>query len=485
MDISKRIVLLLCLMGSFVCAYAQKEHVVTGVVRDAKGEVLIGANVVVKNQPGLGVIVGADGKYKIKTAKNETLIFSFIGYEALEIPVEGKTVIDAVLSDSKHSLNEFTVVGAGVQRKVSVVGAITSVDIDNLKIPTSNLTNSLAGNVAGVIAVQRSGEPGENKSEFWIRGISTFGANSGALVLVDGIEREFNEVNPEDIQSFSVLKDASATAIYGQRGANGVILITTRRGLDGKVKINFKSEFGNNKSSQRPKYVEGMQYSAMANEARKSRYQDPLYDASDLEIIGYHLDPDLYPNINWYDEVLKKSTSNYRSMLNISGGGSTARYYLSGGYYNEDGIYKTNSMNDYNTNSNYRRYNFRLNVDVNITKTTVLEAGIGGWVANQDKPGSSSDEIWGSLSRLTPTTVPLRYSNGLWPTYGRDRNQMNPYVLLTETGYKTISENKMETNLGLKQDLDFITPRTEICCPFFVRLLQQRSGRSPQIAVFV
>lgn len=460
MESLKRIVLLLCLLCGCFSVFAQRA-VVTGVVKDESGQPVIGATVIVRNQPGLGVTTDIDGKYSIKTGPNEVLMFSFIGYKDQTIAITGKTVINVVMVESTDVLEEITVVAAGTQRKSSIVGAITTVDMKQLSIPSANLSNALAGNVGGIIAVQRSGEPGANKSEFWIRGISTFGANAQALVLVDGIERDFNEVNVEDIETFSVLKDASATAIYGQRGANGVILITTKKGEEGRVIINFKAEYGLSSSDRMPKYVNGMDYSALANEARRSRYQDPLYDEADMEIIGYNLDPDLYPNVNWYDELLKDQTSVYRAALNISGGGSTARYYISGSYNNEDGLFKTNNLNDYNTNANYKRYNFRLNVDLDITKTTILEVGLGGWVVQQSKPGGVSDDanvIWGSMANMTPTTVPIRYSNGLWPTYGKENNMaVSPAVWMMESGYRTMFENKIESNLGIRQDLEFIT----------------------------
>lgn len=452
----KRLILSASMLLIVFSLFAQKEVTVSGTVKDEKGETLIGVNVVVKNQPGFGVVTDIDGNYKIKTGSNEVLIFSFVGYDKQEIPISGRSKIDVVMKPAATSLDEVTVVGAGVQRKVSVLGAITSVDVKTMKMPTSNLSNALAGNVAGIIAMQQSGEPGENGSTFWIRGKSTFGANDGALVLVDGIERNFNEINAEDIESFSVLKDASATAIYGQRGANGVLLITTKRGTEGKVKINFKAEYGNQRPTRMPEYVDAPTYAKLANESQLTRDMEPIYSKEELDIITYGLDPDLYPNVDWQDEVLKDNTSNYRAMLSVSGGGPTARYYLSGAYYNEDGMYKADNMNRYKTNAKYKRYNFRSNVDVNITKTTILELGVGGWIVDQNKPGSSSDDIWGSLSRLTSSTVPIKYSTGEWATYGLE-NKMNPYVLLTQTGYVTKWENKLETNLGLKQDLKFIT----------------------------
>ena len=450
--------------GNPVSAFAQsKEYTITGTVLDLQGQPMVGVNVIVKNQPGLGTNTDIDGKYKIKTGANETLSFSYLGYATQDIPIAGKTRIDVKLAEDTNAMEEVVVVGAGFQKKASVVGAVTSIKMEDLKVPTANITNSLAGNVPGIIAVQRSGEPGKDASEFWIRGISTFGANASALVLVDGIERDFNEINVEDIESFSVLKDASATAIYGQRGANGVILVTTKRGQAGKVNINFKAEYGISSSAIEREFVDAETYASLANEARASRYQDPVYDTSDLEIIKYNLDPDLYPNVDWHDALLKKSTSTFKTSLNISGGGSTARYYISGSYYKQGGLFKDSLKENYDTDTNYKRYNFRINTDINITKTTILEAGLGGWVVDQHKPGmttkpdGNTDDFWRSISYMTPITVPLRYSNGQLPTYGTDGYGISPYVLLNHTGYYTFWENKVESNIGLKQDLSFIT----------------------------
>ncbi|MFC4673725.1 SusC/RagA family TonB-linked outer membrane protein [Dysgonomonas termitidis] len=454
----KKALLLISILAFAVNMNAQRELTVMGKITDENKEPLTGAIIVVKNQPGLGTSADVDGNYKIKAGTNDVLVFSFMGFETQEIAISGKSEINVVLKESTTTLEEVTVVGSGVQRKVSVVGAITSVETPLLKNSASaSLSNSLAGNVAGIIAQQLSGEPGQSYSEFWIRGISTFGANASALVLVDGIERNFNEVNVEDIESFSVLKDASATAIYGNRGANGVVIITTKKGTAGKVNINAKLEYGITTPSRLPKYVDATTYANMANEARLSRGEEPKYTRSEIAIIGYGLDKDLYPNMDWQDELLNSTTTSSRAMLNISGGGTTARYYISGAYYNEDGLYKAAKMKNYDTNSNYKRYNFRSNIDVNITSSTVIELGVSGWIATQNSPGNeSSGEIYNSFATLTPVTVPKLYSNGLFPTYGAG-NQTNPYVLLNEKGYKQTWNNKIETNLALRQDLSFLT----------------------------
>lgn len=438
--------------------FAQQEITVTGKVIDGHNEPLIGVAIIVKNQPGLGTTTDFDGNYKIKAGANDVLVFSFLGCDSKEVLVNGKKVINVTLKENTTALEEVTVVGSGTQRKVSVVGAITSVETGVLKNNSSaNLSNALAGNVAGIIAAQRTGEPGNNVSEFWIRGISTFGANASALVLVDGVERSLNEVSVEDIESFSVLKDASATAIYGNRGANGVVIITTKKGKAGKVNINAKVEYGITTPSRLPEYVNASTYAAMANEARLSRGEDVKYTEADMDIIAYGLDRDLYPDMDWQKEILNKTTTSSRAMLNISGGGTTARYFISGAYYNEDGLYRADKMKNYNTNANYKRYNFRSNVDVDVTKTTTVELGVSGWIATQNKPGNaSSDDLYGSFAALTPLTVPKIYSNGLFPTYGTGV-QTNPYVQLNEMGYKEMWQNKIETNIAIKQNLNFLT----------------------------
>ena len=428
----------------------KEKNFITGIVTDPSGPI-IGASVLVKNNPGLGQITDKNGKFSIKAGDKDILMISYIGYTTKEIIVGSGLHFVIKLDDKSVSLEETVVVGKGTQRKVSVIGAISSIDVKDLKLPTSSITNALAGNIAGVVAVQRSGEPGKNVSDFWIRGISTFGANSGALILVDGIERSMNEIDPEDIESFSILKDASATAVYGVRGANGVVMITTKRGKEGKTNISAKVESSVSYSERMPQYVDSYNYSKLANEARVVRGESPIYNQQELSIIKFGLDQDIYPNVDWQKEVLKSYTQNYRAGLNISGGGPTARYYISGGYYNETGMYKQDNLNKYNTNVDYSRYNFRSNVDVNITPTTVVELGVGGWVVSQNKPGSSSDNIWGSMATLTSISVPVMYSNGLTPSFGKG-TFTNPSVLLTKTGFSEQWENKIETNITVKQD---------------------------------
>lgn len=468
---------LLCTMQN---TFAQQDIQVSGTVTDENNEPMVGVNIYVKNEPGLGTNTDINGNYRIRAKRNSTLVFSFLGYEKQEIDVEGRSTINVKMAISKSNvLNEVVVTGTGMQKKASVSGAITTVDVKTLKVPTSNITNSLAGNIAGVISMQVSGEPGANQSEFWIRGISTFGAGSGALVLVDGFERPFNEINIEDIESFSVLKDASATAIYGSRGANGVIIITTKRGDPGKINISGKVEYGYNTRTRTPEFVDGLSYATLLNEARRTRNLEPLYNDIELQIIQNNLDPDLYPNVNWKDILLKDGASTYRASVNLSGGATTARYYVSGSYVNEGGMYKTDqALKDYNTNSNLERYNYRMNTDIDITPTTVLRTGVSGFLEKQNRAGLAQTyatyylnddtsiatrivngdgvNIWKSIVGYSPIATPMTYSNGLTPAYGTGEFT-NPWVLATQTGYNESWRSKSEINITLEQNFDFIT----------------------------
>lgn len=266
-----------------------------------------------------------------------------------------------------------------------------------------------------------------------------------------------NELNIEDIESFTVLKDASATAIYGSRGANGVVLITTKRGKGGKVQIDAKVETTYNTRTITPDLIDGYTYASMMNEARTTRNQEPFFPEDKLYILRNGLDQDLYPNVDWMDVLLKKGAPTYRATINMNGGGSLARYYVSASYVDEGGMYKVDKgLKDYNTNANYRRWNYRLNVDMDITKTTLLKVGVSGSLDKKNEPGMSSN-IWASAMNYNPVSVPIMYSNGYTPAFGSDDEQINPWTIATQTGYQETWNNKLQTNITLEQDFSFIT----------------------------
>ncbi len=463
-----RFILLTCivLLGITFNVAAQQEVIIKGTVTDVGKLPLPGVSISVANRPGLGAITDGDGKFSIKVPPYQTLVFTSVGYEKQEVLIKEQRVVNVTMKESDASvLNEVVVTATGGQKKISITGAVTTVNVDQLKSnPSTSMADALAGVVPGIQAMQTSGRPG-SISEFWVRSISTFGASNAALVLIDGFERDMNEINVEDVESFSVLKDASATAMYGSRGANGVILIKTKRGKEGKVNINAKVEGFYNQLTKLPEFVDGYTYASMANEAKIVRNQEPLFSKSELEVLRLGLDPDLFPNVDWMDVILRDGAKSQRSMLNLSGGGKTARYYLSGSYQDQEGMYKVDdALKNYNTNANFKKYTYRLSVDMDITKSTLLTAGVSGSLRKQNDPGVGSDAIWTALMGYNAITAPLRYSDGKIPASDdrdgnpdNDQDRFNPWVQGTMTGYNENWSNNIQTTLNLDQRLDFIT----------------------------
>lgn len=458
------IMLLLAVCAPFISISAQSQDdektiEVTGTVTDENGEPLIGVSVMPKDEAGLGAVTNAEGVYKIKIPAYTRLVFNYIGMEQQEVLIKEQTTANIKMKTKEDNvIDEVVVTGTGTQKKITLTGAVTTVDPELLRTPTASLSNSFAGVVPGVFARQTTGNPGDNVSEFWIRGISTFGAGSSALVLVDGFERDLNDINVEDIETFTVLKDASTTAIYGSRGANGVVLITTKRGRDGKTRINGKVEYSYNTRTKTPEFVDGSTYARLMNEALESRNMSPAYSADDLYLLDNQLDPEVFPNIDWMKMLLKDGAPTFRANVDVNGGGSNARYYASVSYVEEGGMYNSDSaLKDYKTNANYHRWNYRMNFDLNLTKTTLLKIGVAGALEKQNQPGSIYNEIWESLMGYNPIATPVKYKNGRWGSQGSG-GKNNPWVLVTQYGYNQIWKNTINTTAELTQDFGFITP---------------------------
>lgn len=457
----KKLILSLIFGAISVLAFAQDKIDVAGIVMDEGGTELIGVAIKVKNT-GIGVVTDFDGRFKIESIPvNSTLEFSYVGYLPQEIKYSKTNLKEKiVLKENVTEFDEIVITGRGSQRKVSVVGAITSVNPSELQAPAVSVSNMLGGRVPGIIAVTRSGEPGNNFSEFWIRGISTFGAKAQALVLIDGIEGNINDLDPADIESFSILKDASATAVYGTRGANGVVVVTTKRGKAGKLNINLKTNVTYSHSPRMPEYADAYDYAQLANEARVVRGYDPVFTDTEVELFRTGLDPDLYPNVSWRDVILKDHVWNNQHHLSISGGGQNARYYLSVGMLNQEAIFKQDkSTSKHDTNVDYHKYNFRANVDANLTKTTEISLNIDAAIKKRNTPsdGNNNNQLWHAQASLPPTSVPIRYSNGQLPAFGAGADEMSPYVRLNYTGFSTFENYATKINLGLKQNLDILT----------------------------
>jgi TonB-linked SusC/RagA family outer membrane protein len=393
------------------------QRIITGKVVDEKGEALPGVTIRVKNTTR-GGITDASGKYQIQVNDDtETLVFAFIGYQSQEVVVADAKVIDIkMVPNPQNELKEVAVVAYGTQRKVSLVGAQSTVEVGELKQPVANISTLLAGRISGIVGVQRSGEPGGNSADIWIRGISTFTNNAtGPLVLVDGVTRSINNLDPQDIQSFTILKDASATAVYGVRGANGVILVQTKRGKAGKPKIDADYYEGFTSFTRIPEMADGITYMNAVNEANTTRGGVPKYSQQYIQNTQNQVDPLLYPNINWIDAVFKNTSRNRRANVNINGGAPNARYYISASYYNEGGLLKTDKLSTYNSNIDYSRYNFTSNVDLDVTKSTKVALGIQGYVSKGNYPSVSSGDIFQQAMIVSPVVFPLEYPGGLVP----------------------------------------------------------------------
>lgn len=355
---------------------AKKSHTVKGNVTTTTGEAIPGASVK-QLSATTGVITDLDGFYMITVPGGQTeLEFRFMGYEPKIVKVGNQTTINVSLEESTSALEEVVVVGYGAQKKVTMTGSVVSVNMGSLKTPVANLSNALQGKVAGIISVQSSGEPGYDNSTFTIRGISTFTGNTSPLVIVDGVQRDdvnstyggaYNNIDPEDIVSISLLKDASATAVYGAKGANGVMIITTKRGTVGKPKISIKAETGFTTFTKVPSMLDGVGYMQLYNEARRNSGQSEVYSRGDILKTQTGLDPYLYPNVDWIGTAYKDMSSVSNVNLNISGGSELVRYYLSASFYNQGGQYNVKHENGFNPNLDYKRYDFRSNIDVNIT----------------------------------------------------------------------------------------------------------------------
>ena len=308
-----------------------------------------------------------------------------------------------------------------------------------------------------VISLQSSGEPGQNIADFWVRGIGTFGANSSALVLIDGLEGDLNTIDPADVESFSILKDASATAVYGVRGANGVVLVNTKKGLSGKIQITGRFNTTLSVLNRLPEYLGAYEYAQLANEARAVRNETPLYDDTEMGIIRDGLDPDLYPNVNWQDEILNKTFWRHTYYVSGRGGSDVARYFLSLGGKNESAAYKVDKNSIYSSNVSYNTYNYRINLDVNLTKSTKVYLGSDGFLSQLNQPGVANTEyIWGAQSRLTPLSIPTQYSNGMLP--GRGAGELSsPYVMINHTG-KAANVTNCSNNYGPYQFPEKLIP---------------------------
>ena len=448
----------------------KKKRTVTGTVVDAEnGDPVIGATVVVKGQKD-GVITDLDGNFTIAISGSKAqLEFSYIGYRKKTVDVGDLGVINVKMESDNQLLSEVVVVGAGTQKKVSVTGSITSVKGLELKAPSSSLTTSFAGKLAGVISMTSTGEPGA-ASEFYIRGVSTFGGRATPLILLDDVEistADLNNIPAETIESFSILKDASATAIYGARGANGVMLITTKTGKENeKTRINVTVENSFNKPMNFPDFVNGATWMEMYNEAQLTRNPGatPKYSQLDIDNTRNQVNPYIYPDVQWKDVIFKNMNMNQSANVNISGGGSKASYYMSLQANHDTGLLDTKKVYSYNNNINNWGYNFQNNISYKITSTTKIDLHMNAQIRNKKGPNYSTSDLFAQMLYCNPINFPvtfpaqpgdthIRFGNAIWTG---SSVRTNPYAYMLSS-FKEYNENTLNTSLKINQKLDFVT----------------------------
>lgn len=423
-----------------------------GIVTDEVNVPLPGVTVFVDGI-SLGTITDIDGRFSIYVPESvKELTFSYIGYKEQRSQVIDGKVMHIVLKEDSETLVEAVHVGYGAQKKVSVTGAVTTANLtDVVKVSTPSMSNALAGQLPGIITRQSTGEPGYDAAQIFIRGMATWG-NTNPLVLVDGIERDLNQINSQEVETITVLKDASATAVYGARGANGVILITTKKGKTGKPDIIFRTESSVLTALRRPDYVNGYEYASLMNEALEFNGEAPRWTPEELQKFKDGSDPYLYPSVNWMDELVKKNTFQTINNLSVAGGNDVITYYLNVGYTFQNGLWKTDSANKYNTNAAINRYNFRNNVDVKLSKSLTLSLGLGAIIRNGNYPGWGSDQLFSAINTISPIAYPKLNPDG---TPGGEQTFVgwNPWGRSTQSGYRTEDHSTIQANFAVNWDL--------------------------------
>lgn len=466
----KKIALSLALILASMVAVAQTKTVKGVIYEEETGEPMPGATVSVEGSTR-GVMTDLDGSFELTGVKpTDKLKFECLGKETQVLQVGTMTNFVVKLKNAANELDEVTVVAFGKQRKESVIGSISTVDVKTLKVPSSNLTTALAGNVAGVIAYQRTGEPGQDNADFFVRGITTFGANTSPLILIDNIEltsTDLARLQPDDIESFSIMKDATATALYGARGANGVIFVTTKRGQEGPAKIFARVETSISAPTDVVELADPVTYMKSYNEAISTR--DPLgelmYTYDKIEQTGKPgANRLIYPANDWYDMLFKDFATSYRANVSARGGGKVATYYVSGAYTEDTGVLKVDKRNSFNNNIDDKNYTLRSNVDINVTPTTKLAVRLTGNFRDYQGPLNGGSDVYRQVMHSDPVLFPAYYpvddehvgiQHIMFGNY-EDGSYINPYANLVK-GYKNYQRSQMIAAVQLEQDLKFIT----------------------------
>jgi TonB-linked SusC/RagA family outer membrane protein len=478
----------------------QARKTITGTITDEIGETVPGATIRVKGTTR-GVITDVDGKFSLDVASTDVLEVDFIGYQTASVPVGEQKVFNIQLQIKPNELDEVTVVAFGKQKKESVIASVSTLNTKDLKVPTNNLTTALAGRIAGLISYQRSGEPGldADNAEFFIRGVTTFGTGKkDPLILIDGVEMESSDLarlTADDIASFSVMKDANATALYGARGANGVILVTTREGTEGAVKIQFRAEMSHSSNTENVALADPITYMKLHNEAVVTRDPMAMLPYSEVKIAKTELgaDPVLYPTVDWMKMLFNNYTINHRYNMNISGGGTIARYYVAASYSKDNGIINVDKRNSFNNNIDVDRYVLRSNVNVNLSKTTEAIIRLHGSFDDYSGPIDGGSDLYKKARNANPTyflpyyepddSKAMIFANHiLFGNYGSG-NYLNPYSEMLR-GYKSNHRSSMLAQFEVKQNLNFITEGLSIRGMFNVNRFSMLENQNSYMPFF-
>lgn len=465
-----------CLLALFFCllpmVLSAQTKKIQGQVVDEQGEAIIGASVGVKGTTR-GIITDVEGKFTLDVSPKETLVVSILGYKSEEIPVGNVNEFLIQMREDENLLDEVVVVAYGTQKKESMVSSIETINPKELKVPSSNLTTALAGRLSGLIAYQRSGEPGKDNADFFIRGVTTFGYKKDPLILIDGIETtstELARLTPDDIEAFSILKDATATALYGARGANGVIQIKTKEGKEGPVKVTVRLENSFSSNTSNIELADPVTYMQLNNEARNTRSltgSDSRYSQEKIDQTARGANPLVYPANDWRELLTKDVVSNQRANLSLSGGGGVARYYIAASYAKDNGNLQVDKMNNFNNNINLQSYQLRSNININMTKTTEAIVRLSGSFDDYSGPLDGGEEMYKKILQTNPVEFPAYFPASLEPNtthilFGNaprgnsNAGYMNPYAELVK-GYKDYTKSLIDASFELKQDFDFIT----------------------------
>ncbi|WP_298717653.1 SusC/RagA family TonB-linked outer membrane protein, partial [Chitinophaga sp.] len=432
---------------------------IRGVITNAEDNTPVEGVSILNRSSGNGTQTNKDGRFALRVALGDKLFISHINYSDVNYEVTSNDDVFVKLAQKSITVGtDVVVVGYAKQKKTSMVSSVSTISGKELTFGGRNLSNNLQGQLPGIISFQRTGEPGYDNATFWIRGVSTYNGVQNPLILVDGVPRSFNDIDPNEIATFSVLKDAAATAVFGAEGANGVILVTTKRGRVQKTEITYRGEYSNLTPLRMPQFAGAAEYLSTYNEALANEGKAPIFDDALIDKYRSHVDTDLYPDNNWLGMLLRKHTYNTRHNLTFRGGTSKARFFVSGAYYKESGLFKDNALAQYSSNIDLKRYNLRSNVDIDVSPTTLLRVDISGQYLETNYPGTGTARIFEIATIAPPYLFPAIYSDGTLADHPRPSdNRSNPYNRLNHSGYTNEYRTNIQSRVDLEQKLDVLT----------------------------